>query len=152
VPTVWRIVKAKHAASAFDGEGARHSGGRWTSVGRRAVYASSTVALATLEMIAHLDSTAPLPAYTLIEVTVPETLITAVDVAALPSDWRQYPSPPDLRAVGDAWLDTKASTVLKVPSALVAVEYNYVLNPEHPDFGLITTGPPLSFPLDPRLI
>jgi len=121
-------------------------------MGRRAVYTSSTVALATLEMIAHLDSTAPLPAYTVIKVTVPEALITAVDVAALPSNWREYPSPPDLRVIGDAWLDAKTSAVLKVPSALVAVEYNYVMNPEHRDFARIVTGPPLSFPLDPRLV
>jgi RES domain-containing protein len=152
VPTVWRIVKTKHAASAFDGEGARRSGGRWTSVGRRAVYTSSTVALATLEMIAHLDSTALLRAYTLIEATVPASLITAVDMAALPANWRQYPSPPELRAIGDTWLDAKRSAALKVPSALVAVEYNYVINPQHLDFALITTGPPLSFPLDPRLL
>ncbi len=152
MPTVWRIVKAKHAASAFDGEGARRSGGRWTSVGRRAVYTSSTVALAALEMIAHLDSTVPLPAYTLIEATVPEPLITAVDLAALPSNWRQYPSPPELRMIGDGWLDAKRAAVLKVPSALVPVEYNYVINPEHPDFALITTGDPTGFPLDPRLL
>ena len=152
MPTVWRIVKTKHAASAFDGEGARRSGGRWTSVGRRAVYASSTVALAALEMIAHLDSTVPLAAYTLIEVNVPESLVTAVDLAALPSNWRQYPSPQELQAIGDSWLDAKRSAVLKVPSALVAVEYNYVINPQHPDFALITTGPPLAFPLDPRLL
>lgn len=152
MPTVWRIVKAKHAASAFDGEGARRSGGRWTSLGRRAVYTSSTVALATLEMIAHLDSTAPLPAYVLIEATVPDSLITTVDLAALPSNWRQYPSPPESRVIGDAWLDAKRSAVLKVPSALVPVEYNYVMNPQHPDFALITTGAPLSFPLDPRLL
>jgi len=110
------------------------------------------VALAALEMIAHLDSTVPLPAYTLIEATVPEPLITAVDLAALPSNWRQYPSPPELRMIGDGWLDAKRAAVLKVPSALVPVEYNYVINPEHPDFALITTGDPTGFPLDPRLL
>ena len=103
-------------------------------------------------MIAHLDSTAPLPAYVLIEATVPDSLITTVDLAALPSNWRQYPSPPESRVIGDAWLDAKRSAVLKVPSALVPVEYNYVMNPQHPDFALITTGAPLSFPLDPRLL
>ena len=110
------------------------------------------MALAALEMIAHLDSTVPLAAYTLIEVNVPESLVTAVDLAALPSNWRQYPSPQEVRAIGDSWLDAKRSAVLKVPSALVAVEYNYVINPQHPDFALITTGPPLACPLDPRLI
>jgi RES domain-containing protein len=152
VPSVWRIVKAKHAASAFDGEGARRSGGRWTSLGRRAVYTSSTVALATLEMIAHLDSTAPLRAYVLIEVTVPDSLITAVDSSALPSNWREYPAPLELRVIGDSWLDRKTSAVLRVPSAIVPVEYNYVINPQHHDFPLIATGPAVSFPIDPRLL
>jgi RES domain-containing protein len=152
VLTAWRIVKAKYAASAFDGEGARLAGGRWTSIGRRAVYASGSVALAALEMIAHLDTTALLPAYVLIEVTVPESLVTSVDVATLPSDWRRYPAPAELRRIGDRWLDGKASAVLRVPSVLVAVEYNYVLNPGHPDFGRIRTGAPAHFPLDPRLL
>ncbi len=152
MPTAWRIVKARYARSAFDGEGAKRSGGRWTSAGRRAIYTSSTVALATLEMIAHLDSTALLPAYVLIEVTFPASLATSIDVAALPANWWKYPSPLELRVLGDAWLDAKTSAVLKVPSALVAVEDNYLINPEHPDFTLITTGPPLSFPVDPRLL
>ncbi len=54
--------------------------------------------------------------------------------------------------IGDGWLDAKRAAVLKVPSALVPVEYNYVINPEHPDFALITTGDPTGFPLDPRLL
>ena len=150
--TVWRIVKAKHAATAFDGEGARLSGGRWTSAGRRAVYTSSTIALATLEMLAHLDSTTPLTAYRVIEVTIPESLVSAVDVAALPAKWRDYPAPAELRAIGDSWLDAQRAAVLKVPSALVAVEYNYLLNPEHKDFPRITRGKPVPFPVDPRLL
>lgn len=149
--TVWRIVKAKHAGSAFDGEGARRSGGRWTSAGRRVVYTSSTIALATLEMLAHLDSTVPLPAYRLIEATIPDSLITALEPNSLPSNWRQYPAPPELQIIGDNWLEQRDSAVLKVPSALVAVEYNYLINPEHPDFALITTATPVSFAVDPRL-
>lgn len=149
--TVWRIVKAKHAASAFDGEGARRSGGRWTSAGRRAVYTSSTIALATLEILVHLDSTVPLPAYRLIEATIPESLVTAIETKSLPSNWRQYPAPPELHVIGDDWLHRQDSAVLKVPSALVAVEYNYLINPQHPDFPKITIGTPVSFPVDPRL-
>lgn len=136
---------------AFDGEGASLTGGRWTSIGRRAVYASSTIALATLEMLAHLDSTAPLAGYSLIEVTIPAPLITAVNVGALPADWRTYPAPPSLLAIGDTWLNVRASAALRVPSALT-IEDNYILNPEHPDFPLITKGSPLSFPVDPRLL
>jgi len=44
----WRIVKTRYAASAFDGEGARRFGGRWSSKGVRVVYAAGPVALAVL--------------------------------------------------------------------------------------------------------
>lgn len=150
--TAWRIVKARYASIAFDGEGARRAGARWTSIGRKAVYVSSTVALATLEIVVHLDSTSPLFAYSLIQVGIPEPLITTVELATLPRNWRRYPAPPELRRIGDEWLGSRRSAALRVPSALVAVEYNYVLNPQHPDFPLITIGTPQSFPIDPRLL
>jgi RES domain-containing protein len=150
--TVWRIVKTKYVASAFDGQGAKRSGGRWTSVGRRAVYSSSTAALATLEVIAHLDSTALLTSYSLIQATLPEQLVTAVALSSLPGDWRDFPAPPELQAVGDGWLRERTSAALCVPSALVPVDFNYLLNPEHPDFPLIAPGHPVPFPLDPRLL
>ena len=150
--TVWRIVKTKYASSAFDGLGAKRNGGRWTSSGRRAVYTSSTAALATLEVLAHIDSTALLLSYSLIQATVPEQLVTSVALATLPEDWKNFPAPPRLQAIGDAWLRDRTSAVLRVPSALVPVDFNYLLNPEHPDFPLITPGQPVPFPLDPRLL
>ena len=148
----WRIVKARYAATAFDGEGARRAGGRWTSVGRRAVYVSGTAALAALEVVAHLDSTAPLAAWSLIRVQIPDRLIEAVDATTLPRGWRRYPAPAALRALGDAWLDAGRSAALRVPSALVPVEVNFLLNPRHPDFRLIRIGAPQAFPIDPRLL
>lgn len=51
----WRIVKEKHAATAFSGEGARLYGGRWNSVGTSLVYTSGTKALAALESLVHLN-------------------------------------------------------------------------------------------------
>ncbi len=147
----WRIVKRRLAASAFDGEGARLHGGRWTSAGRRVVYTSSTIALATLELVAHLDSTSPLHAYSLFELKIPAELVGSSDLAGLPADWMDYPGPPALAAIGDAWLDAGTFAVLRVPSALVGVEYNYLLNPVHPDFPSIRIGPEQSYRLDPRL-
>ena len=116
------------------------------------MYTSSTIALATLEILAHLDSTTPLTAYRVIEVTISESLVSAVDLETLPANWRDYPAPAELRAIGDSWLDAQRAAVLKVPSVLVAVEYNYLLNPEHADFGKITRGKPVPFPVDPRLL
>ncbi len=126
-------------------------GGRWTSVGRPAVYTSSTVALATLELLVHLDSSKPLSAYSLFEIGIPEALVVGIDVAALPDTWRDFPAPPELRAIGDAWLDGREAAVLQVLSAVTAVELNYLLNPEHLDFRRITIGPRQPHEIDPRL-
>ena len=102
-------------------------------------------------MLAHLGSSAPLAAYALVEVGIPERLITSLDAAALPDDWNAYPAPPSLLVFGDRWLEERASAVLRVPSALTG-EANYILNPEHPDFPLITRQPPVPFVVDPRLV
>lgn len=147
----WRIVKTKHAATAMTGEGARLYGGRWTSKGRRAVYTSATIALATLEIVAQLETAAPLSAYSLFPLTIPDALVTALDLRRLPPDWRGYPAPARLQALGDRWLDEGRSPVLRVPSAIVPSEFNYVLAPEHPKFGGITVGRAKPYDLDPRL-
>ncbi|MBX3148335.1 MAG: RES family NAD+ phosphorylase [Gemmatimonadales bacterium] len=151
MPSAWRIVKSKYAASALDGEGARRAGGRWTSVGRRAVYTSSSVALATLEILVHLESPRLLAAYTLFEVRFPDQLVTKLDPRSLPPEWTNYPAPVSLAAIGDRWLDSAASAVLRVPSAVVGLEFNYVLNPEHRDYRKVSIGPAQPFRVDPRL-
>ncbi len=144
-------MKARHANAAFSGEGARLYGGRWTGRGRRAVYTSSTIALATLELLVHLGSVQPLAAYRLFRVTIPDGLIRPLPSGALPSDWRAYPAPAALQALGDRWLASGETAVLEVPSAIVEREVNYLLNPEHPDFGKILLGEAQPYAWDPRL-
>jgi len=151
VPSAWRIVKARRVATAFDGEGARLYGGRWTSAGRPAVYVSTTVALAVLEMLVHLGDVAPLPAYVLFELSIPEELISAVDIGVLPRNWPDSPPPPALQAIGDEWLDSGRSAVLRVPSAVARIEFNYLLRPAHADFRKIGIGAQRPFALDRRL-
>jgi RES domain-containing protein len=152
VPEAWRIVKAGHAAEAFSGEGARLYGGRWTSRGRRAVYVSGSAALAVLEVLVHLESPALLPAYVLIPLAIPDDAIRQLDVAELPSGWRDYPAPTRLQELGDAWLDAGVTPVLQVPSAIVPAEFNLVLNPAHPGFARIRIGKPRPYAFDPRLL
>ena len=149
--TAWRIVKRRHARTAFDGEGARLYGGRWTSPGRRAVYTSATIALATLEMLVHLDSVELLAAYTLFEVSFSDDLVQRLDRKRLPATWKTFPAPAELRALGDAWLDAGRRPILRVPSAIVGVEFNYVLNPDHKQFRRITIGPAQPYRIDLRL-
>lgn len=151
MPEAWRIVKTKYASTAFSGEGARLYGGRWTSVDLPAVYVSSTVALATLEMLVHLESSLPLPAYSLIPVSIPERVVEALNPIALPGNWRSYPAPASLQRLGDRWIEESRSAALKVPSAIVANEFNFLLNPLHSDFRTIKIGAAVPYTMDPRL-
>lgn len=152
MPEAWRIVKRKHEGTAFTGEGARLFGGRWTSPGRPAVYTSATIALATLEMLVHLETALPLPAYSLFPVTIPDDLVALLDPDDLPDGWQAYPAPPATQHLGDAWLAAGATPVLRVPSAVVPSEHNYLLNPAHPAFQRLRIGPPRGLQMDPRLV
>jgi len=150
--SAWRIVKARHVASAFDGEGARLTGGRWNSRGTALVYTAESESLATLEMLVHLGAGAALASYVLIRCQFQEALVTDVDNRAIPSASRMSPPPPELATIGDAWVGAGTSAVLRVPSAIARSEVNYLLNPRHSDFRKVRVGDPSAFVFDPRLI
>jgi RES domain-containing protein len=147
----WRIVKRRWAATAFDGEGARRFGGRWNAPGRPLVYVSDSRALAVLEVLAGLGSTAILPAWVLIGVRFPSSLVSVLEPADLPDGWDATPPGPPSRAAGDRWLVEAFSSVLRVPSVIVPAEPNYLLNPSHPDFSRVEIGEPEELRLDARL-
>jgi RES domain-containing protein len=150
--TTWRIVKAKHAAGAFDGEGARVEGGRWNSPGTPVVYTSQSAALAVLEMLVHLGRSSILHAYVLIPCTFDEAVISRLDRKRLPKDWRSYPPPPELQLIGDEWVKRGTSAGLEVPSVVIETDSNYLLNPHHRDFHAIRVKDPQPFEFDLRLL
>lgn len=115
-------------------------------------YASESVALATLEILVGLQDAALLPSYSLIKVEFPESLVEALDRQTLPSGWNQYPPSEETQILGDLWIAEARSVVLKVPSAVVEGEYNYLLNPEHEEFEQVTIQRPEPLRLDPRLL
>ncbi|MBI4470576.1 MAG: RES family NAD+ phosphorylase [Acidobacteria bacterium] len=151
MPSAWRLIKTKYLETAWDGEGAKQSGGRWNSVGVPVVYTSGTLSLALVEILVHLPS-GVLPAYSAVPVEFEKSLVRAVDLKDLPSDWRESPAPSGTRAMGDRWIADGKSAVLRVPSVVVPNESNYILNPNHPDFPQIRIGAPISFPFDSRLL
>src|ERR1700719_2551514 len=93
--TAWRIVKARQAAGAFDGDGARVDGGRWNSPGTPVVYTSQSAALAALEILVHLGRASILRAYVLIPCTFDDAVVSRLDRRRLPKSWRSYPAPPE---------------------------------------------------------
>lgn len=151
MPEAWRIVKAKRAATAFSGEGAAKTGGRWNSRGVRVVYTSSTKSLAALESLVHLNPPVPFK-YVAIRITFDDALVKIVTPKALPSNWQVEPPPPSTKALGDIWVQEAESAILALPSVIIPGETNYLLNPAHPGFKKISIGKPERFTFDPRLL
>jgi RES domain-containing protein len=150
--TACRIFKKKHAATSFTGEGARLHGGRWNSKGKAVVYTAASCSLATLEMLVQLDDRQVMDEYVCAFVSFDRRLVRTVDSEALPKNWREYPGPPELKTVGDQWLTVASSAVLQVPNAIVASEFNFLINPAHTDFRKIRIEEHLPFLFDPRLL
>jgi RES domain-containing protein len=125
---------------------------RWNHKGHRIVYASQSLALATLELWVHTPPIEPLTTYVSVAAVIPGDLkVTGFDQDALPRGWQEDPAPENLRDLGTHWLASTISAVARVPSAIVPTEYNSLLNPEHPDFGLITVAEPIPFVFDRRM-
>ena len=150
MPAAWRLIKTKYLAAAWDGEGAKRNGGRWNNAGTPVVYVSSTLALALVETLVHLPS-GVLPAYTAIRIEFDESIIETLESKNLPVDWMNDPAPASTKALGDEWAAAAKKAILRVPSVVVPMEFNYLLNPNHPDFSRIAIGAPLKFPFDTRL-
>lgn len=146
-----RICRQAHRA--LDGEGARLYGGRWNSAGHPAVYASSTLALAALEYLIHLESAEAPHDLVAIRIAVPDDLpVTEVRLRSLPARWQRYPAPEACRTIGDAWLAAGKTAILRVPAAPVPEEWNTLLNPRHRDFERITQVAKRRFHFDQRLV
>ncbi len=97
-------------------------------------YASESLALATLEVLVHVDRDMLPPDLVQLEIDVPAKLkISQIDIKVLPKNWRSYPAPPALQLLGDTWLTAGLTPVLQVPSAVIPEESNFILNPEHAD-------------------
>jgi len=133
MPRVYRLTLEKHARDPDDllsGEGARLYGGRWNHKGTAVVYAASHVSLAVLEALVHSE-------------TLPKNMVlVAYDVpdvppagerapASLPGDWAAYPFSKATQDIGTEWVRGRAELALRVPSAIVPHEMNWLLNPRH---------------------
>jgi RES domain-containing protein len=114
-------------------------------------YASESLALATLEYLAHIDRSLVPADLVSISAVVPDDGIETLDIAALPIDWRASPPPIRLRELGDEWVATAKSLALRVPSVIVPSESNILINPHHPRFAEVRSDLPKPIVLDPRL-
>ncbi len=148
----WRFVKEKHIKDAFSGEGARLYGGRWNYSGIPVVYLSEHLSLAVLEQLVHINFDERPIRYAYIHVEIPDNIrIEEIQSDVLPDDWRKEPASNSTKNIGNKWIDTGKSAILRVPSVIIPIEYNLAINPVHQDFKYIKKGQSKSFSIDPRV-
>ena len=136
----------------FDGEGAFRFGGRWNSRGTRILYTAGSLSLAALEMLVHLNDEEILFSYSFAAAEFDESLVLPIEeFQTLPKNWSVSPPPLEIQRIGDEWANSKVSAVLRVPTSILPVEFNYLINIEHPDFSEIKFGEPQTFTFDKRL-
>jgi RES domain-containing protein len=146
---LYRIVKFAYAD--LSGTGARLYGGRWNSEGRSMVYLASSRSLAVLEALVHLSPTNLPDGFCIMTIEAPDDILE-ITVEQLPKNWNEYPEHTSLKLIGNDFLIKQKHLLLKVPSAIVKEEYNYLLNPLHKNAGLVKILKTQPFAFDQRLI
>lgn len=134
---VFRLSKRKYS-SQFSGKGAAKSGNRWNSKGTEIIYCGESRSLVMAEVVVHL-SIATLPSdYVMIEIDIPEEIaIHSIDTSKLPLDWNIFPHNLETQLIGDDFINANKKCILKVPSSVVEGDFNYLINPFHPEFSKI---------------
>jgi RES domain-containing protein len=126
---LYRITRQTFAD--LNGDGSRLYGGRWNSEGRAAVYLASSRSLAMLEALVHLDPTNIPDNLCLMQIEVPDD-VQDFDSKLLPESWERFDDQYVLKQIGNNFLFKKEKLLLKVPSAIVKQEFNFLFNPLHP--------------------
>lgn len=133
---VYRIEREKYLDTTLRGVGAALTEGyRWNSLNTNLVYTVDSRALATLEVSVHLDFLEDLPTDRFyVEIEIPDDIeILELSIDQLTENWDSKPPILDTQLIGDDFVSQKNAAVLKVPSAIVPPESNYLINPNHPD-------------------
>ncbi len=147
----WRICRARYAAEAATGEGARLYGGRWNSRGIRVVYASDSLALAAVESFVNIEPNLVPTDLVSIAGVIPDTvIIETLATRRLPARWHESGNE-SLRTIGDEWIRSGRSAAFRVPSAAIQGEWNVLLNPVHAEFAKIQFHRPKPFEFDSRM-
>ena len=144
---LWRISNY----ADLSGVGGLQAAGRWHTRGKRIVYLADHPASALLEMLVHMDRELIPATYRLLRIVISDAVtVDSIGNDALASDWRTQPAL--TRQIGDQWLDESATALLQVPSVIVPIGKNFLLNPAHPDAAKVTIAAVVNAPFDPRLL
>lgn len=148
---VYRLSKAKYSHD-LSGKGAEKTGGRWNSKRVSMVYTSESRALCTAEIAVHTPLGIIPKDYSLTSIYIPNTIrIKTISINDLPLDWKSIPHSGNTQDLGDQFIRENKYAVLKVPSAVVLGDHNYLINPNHKDSEKIIIKSVEPFAFDKRL-
>ena len=146
---LYRIAPTLYADD-LSGTGGLYRSGRWHTVGTRIIYTSEHVSLTMLETLANWTQ---LPEdVSLVTLEIPD-LASVYDVERnkLPDDWNLTPAPFNLAEIADEWIEKWQHWLMRVPSIHAPTEFNYLLNPLHPEHKTLNVVSIESIIFDPRL-
>lgn len=147
---VYHLGKTKFAKQ-LNGEGARLHGGRWNMIGIPCIYTSETKALSILEYAANVPLEEMPFSISITVYTIPDNSWKEFGLDELPKNWSQIPAPRETKEWGNRHLQEAKFPALKLPSVIIHSEFNFILNPLHPDFKKVSVKEVHSFTFDTRI-
>jgi RES domain-containing protein len=147
---VYRLSKQAFI-NDLSGYGAEKTGGRWNSKGIPVLYTAASRALAVVEVAVHVPFGIVPVNYFLATIDIPDKDILKLGLKDLPSNWNKYPFIKDTQFIGNNFIRNNEHLVLQVPSATVEGDFNYLVNPRHPDFKKVKVKSIDPFVFDIRL-
>jgi RES domain-containing protein len=148
---VFRLARKKYPIE-LSGKGASIAGARWNSKGTEIIYTAQSRALAMAEVVVHL-SLATLPKdFAMLTISIPDNIkIEILEDKKLQVGWNSFPNSFVTQIIGDDFIKRNETCILKVPSAVVQGDFNFLINPYHVDFKKIKITGQVDFPFDKRI-
>ena len=134
----------------ISGTGAKLAGGRWNSIGVPVLYTSEHISLAVLEILVNTNTNLIPLSYYLFKIDIPDAVpLLAITKEKLKKDWKD-----DIgytQWMGTEFCKAGKALFLKVPSAVIDEECNFIFNPLHKDFKKLKVVSAKKFHFDKRL-
>ncbi|GGA88458.1 RES family NAD+ phosphorylase [Puia dinghuensis] len=148
---IYRLSREKFAGT-LSGIGAALKGARWNSPGVEMIYTAANRSLAMAEVVVHFTLATIPDDYVMVTIFVPDDAnIYNLSATDLPNDWNAWPHTVSTQVIGDRFVIDNKYPILRVPSAVTQGDYNFLINPFHPDFRRIHIVDTKKFPFDSRI-